>query len=59
MGAGCYKEKTLTISRDAILKAINDRYLHDTILTETINNNDFKPVKSMPSKQSQVRARSN
>ena len=38
MGAGCYKEKPLTISKDAIMKAINERYLSETILTETINN---------------------
>ena len=38
MGAGCYKEKPLTISKDAIIKAINERYLSETILTETINN---------------------
>lgn len=44
MGAGCYKEKILTIPRDAVLKAINERYLSDTILTETIINNEFAPI---------------
>lgn len=36
MGAACYKEKTFVIQKDQILKAIQDNYLNDTILTESI-----------------------
>lgn len=50
MGAGCYKEKPLTVSRDAVLKAVNDRYVNDTILTEAINNNEIEPSKAEANK---------
>jgi len=36
MGAGCYKEKTLVIQRDDIIKAIEERYLTETIFTEGV-----------------------
>ena len=35
MGAACYKEKNITINKNAYIKIITDHYLHDTILTES------------------------
>lgn len=35
MGAACYKEKNITINKNAYMKIITDHYLHDTILTES------------------------
>ena len=36
MGAACYKEKTLVIKKDQILKVVQDHYLNETLLTESI-----------------------
>ena len=37
MGAGCYKERTFTIQKDAILKAIQEQYMSETILAESFD----------------------
>ena len=38
MGAGCYKAKNLTISKEDVLRAINDQYVNDTIQTDANKN---------------------
>lgn len=35
MGAGCYKEKNITIQKSAIIQVITDHYLQETILAES------------------------
>ena len=34
MGGGCYKAKNLTISKEDVLRAINEQYINDTIQTD-------------------------
>ena len=38
MGAGCYKAKNLTISKEDVLRAINEQYVNDTIQTDANRN---------------------
>ena len=37
MGAGCYKERTFTIQKDVILKAIQEQYMSETILADSFD----------------------
>ena len=43
MGAGCYKERTFTIQKDVILKAIQEQYMSETILADSFDaDNNWK-----------------
>ena len=44
MGAGCYKERTFTIQKDVILKAIQEQYMSETILADSFDaDNNWMP----------------
>ena len=38
MGAGCYKAKNLQISKEDVLRAINEQYINETIQTDANRN---------------------
>ena len=62
MGGGCYKAKNLTISKEDVLRAINEQYINDTIQTDrnsieraTLNQTSESAVKpSKPFKGNKV-----
>ena len=54
MGGGCYKAKNLTISKEDVLRAINEQYVNDTIQTDA--NRNQNSVERPPGSQSQESA---
>ena len=56
MGAACYKEKNITINKNAYIKIITDHYLHDTILTESPLNQVWLDKQKAAELQAQIKA---
>ena len=55
MGAGCYKERTFAVQKEVILKAIQDQYLNDTILTSSINSGVAPPKQNRSAQAASAR----
>ena len=45
MGGGCYKARDITISKEDVLRSLNDQYLNETIQTDIRNLNSIEKSK--------------
>ena len=54
MGGGCYKAKDIVVSKEDVLRSLNDQYLNETIQTDINRNvNSQEKIKKIAQSQKQ------